>query len=123
MSERGGILSVDTDSGSHDRANDSPDVSKDAKIGRAGRVKSPAPTFRFSISQTGVRIEYTFDPYVSFEPMKLCSACDRETPFVFHVSKFLAYRKCFEHMKPNEKELVKEFYGVISTSIRRDTTE
>ena len=112
MSAADGVEASYTDSGSQERASDSTDVSKDAKIGQS---TGPNPaTLSLSVSRGKLVVEYSFsDPYVSFEHPRKCQSCDAETPFLFHYGVFINPRICAKHMSAKEKEMVVEMYRIM----------
>lgn len=59
--------------------------------------------------------------YVSFEPMKSCSHCDRLTPFLFHIlgDYSFAYRLCWEHVGEPERTLVREMYATMTGIVKK----
>lgn len=75
-----------------------------------------------SVSRGEVRFELRSVPYCSFEPMRHCAVCDADTPFLFHDSIFLKYRKCWKHLNAGEKLLVREMYDTVISYTKRIET-
>ncbi len=74
------------------------------------RTAERADTFR--LNKEGI------DNWVSLEPLRCCAWCSRLTPYKFHISivmePIITYRKCGKCLTENERQIIQDFFEVIT---------